>query len=227
MKVCGILDSNAFESKTYEGLESRALFPLSAMANSSCLPNMTHVTRRDRKMVMVATRDIMKGQELLICYTGIRYPSVYISNIFIKKIRWGKMTRQKHLLLTKNFLCRCQRCLDPTECGTYISSIKCTQCQGNVIQNIQTAPDQQDLGWFCQDCGVEVEHKKVGIVMHNIRCNMFIVGRGTGSHDWPDTKTCQQEQHGPPGRSIKKVGQAVEPSALHTAGDVHELDSLV
>jgi hypothetical protein len=137
------------------------------------------------------------------------------------------MTRQKHLLLTKNFLCRCPRCLDPTECGTYISSIKCTQCQGTVIQNIQTAPDQQDLCWFCQDCGVEVEHKKVGIIVHNVRYNMFVVGRGSGSHDWPDTKTCQQEQHGTSGRSIKKVREAVELSALHTAGDVHELDSLV
>ena len=74
---------------------------------------------------------------------------------------------------------------------------------------------------------MEVEHKKVGIIMHTVRYNSFIVGCGSGSHDWPDTKTCQQEQHGSPGGSIKKVGEAVELSALHTAGDVHELDSLV
>ena len=42
------------------------------MANSSCLPNVTHMTRTDRRMVMVAAMDIMKGQELFVCYTGIR-----------------------------------------------------------------------------------------------------------------------------------------------------------
>jgi len=71
-RACGILDSNAFENTTSDGIDSRALYPLSAMANSSCLPNMTHLTRKDRTMVMVASRDIEKGQELLICYTGIR-----------------------------------------------------------------------------------------------------------------------------------------------------------
>eukprot|EP00092_Neocalanus_flemingeri_P064299 GFUD01078004.1.p1 GENE.GFUD01078004.1~~GFUD01078004.1.p1 ORF type:complete len:540 (-),score=145.79 GFUD01078004.1:76-1695(-) len=166
-RVCGILDSNAFESITLDGVESRALFPLSALANSSCLPNLTHVTRKDRTMVMVATRDIQEGQELFICYTGIR---------------WGKITRQKHLLLTKHFLCCCPRCLDPTECGTFISSIKCAQCEGNMIQDVQIGSSEFDMPWHCQDCKLEMEHKKVVAVEAMIGQMLKLINKNSTQH---------------------------------------------
>ena len=34
---------------------------------------------------------------------------------------------------------------------------------------------------------------------------LIVVGGSSRSHDWPDTKICQQEQHGPPGR--RKLGK--------------------
>jgi len=146
-RVCGILESNAFEIKSKNQLESRAVYPLCSMANSSCLPNMTHMVRTDKKMIVVATRDIRKGEELLICYTGIR---------------WGRDARRKHMLLTKCFLCWCSRCLDPSECGTFISAVACSECAGSMIQHTENGGlDQVDAHWQCNDCEYEIPHTKV------------------------------------------------------------------
>ena len=46
----------------------------------------------------------------------------------------GTVERQKHLRAGKFFICRCERCLDPTELGTHFSSLKCQECEnGNII----------------------------------------------------------------------------------------------
>ena len=70
-QVCGILEANAFEVMGTDGTEGRAVFPLVAMANSSCLPNLTHIISKE-KIVLVASRDIGKGEQMLLCYTGTR-----------------------------------------------------------------------------------------------------------------------------------------------------------
>jgi hypothetical protein len=72
-QVCGILDSNAFESLSARGEEVRTLYPLVAMCNSSCAPNATHVTTREHQLRLVAARRIKQGEEIFVCYTGIRY----------------------------------------------------------------------------------------------------------------------------------------------------------
>ena len=58
---------------TERGARLRALFPLCAMANSSCAPNLTSVMRRDGRLALVASRDIATGEEMTVCYTGTRY----------------------------------------------------------------------------------------------------------------------------------------------------------
>jgi len=166
-RVCGILESNSFEIKSAHELESRAIFPLCSMANSSCLPNMTHVPRTDRKMVMTATRDIQKGQELFICYTGIR---------------WGRIARRKHLLLTKCFLCCCPRCLDPTECETFISAIKCPECEGNMIQETQILSSELDADWHCDKCKHHMPHKKVVAVEAMIGQMLRLINKNSTQH---------------------------------------------
>jgi hypothetical protein len=70
--MCGVLDSNAFESLSSRGEEMRTLYPLVAMCNSSCLPNATHVTTREQQLRLAAARRINSGEEIFVCYTGIR-----------------------------------------------------------------------------------------------------------------------------------------------------------
>lgn len=58
--------------------------------------------------------DLDPGQQLLHSYT-------YTLN--------GTTDRQEHLKTGKYFVCNCQRCLDPTECGTHFSTFKCSKCE--------------------------------------------------------------------------------------------------
>lgn len=45
----------------------------------------------------------------------------------------GTSARQSHLKYGYHFTCRCARCLDPTELGTNISSLKCNKCDSGFI----------------------------------------------------------------------------------------------
>lgn len=40
--------------------------------------------------------------------------------------------RRQHLMEGKYFHCKCKRCIDPTELGTNLSSIKCNDCENGV-----------------------------------------------------------------------------------------------
>ncbi len=49
------------------------------------------------------------------------------------------------------FDCTCQRCSDPTEFGTFISSPKCLQCSIGLLCPVQ--PLDHSTDWKCQECG--------------------------------------------------------------------------
>ena len=72
---------------TERGARLRALFPLCAMANSSCAPNLTSVMRQDGSLALVASRDIATGEEMTVCYTGTR--SIVHSSVYIQKYMFG------------------------------------------------------------------------------------------------------------------------------------------
>lgn len=42
---------------------------------------------------------------------------------------WGTQARREHLRETKYFSCKCTRCADPTELGTYLSGLRCIGTQ--------------------------------------------------------------------------------------------------
>jgi hypothetical protein len=83
-----------------------------------------------------------------------------ILNLILYSFRWGRTARRKHLLLTKCFLCCCQRCLDPTECGTYISALKCAECGGNMVQEMGVNSSDLDNDWWCNSCSQKMSNKK-------------------------------------------------------------------
>lgn len=67
----------------------------------------------------------------------------------------GTAVRQRHLLVGKYFRCSCRRCRDPTELGTYMSSLKCAQCKLGVV--CETDAEQ----WRCVGCEKEYEPSDV------------------------------------------------------------------
>ena len=86
--ICGIFDSNAFESSESSRVPCRGLYLMASLMNSSCLPNTRHYFKPDGRIVVVATRPIYPGAEILACYT---------------QPRWGTGPRHKHLQTTKYF----------------------------------------------------------------------------------------------------------------------------
>jgi len=151
--VCGIFDSNAYESSSPLRVPCRGLYLAGSLMNSSCLPNTRHYFKTDGSMVVVATRPIYPGGELLTCYTSPR---------------WGTAARRRHLSSTKFFKCDCPRCKDPAECGTFTSGLKCGQddCQGVVLPKHSCSLRNKD-DWSCNRCGQIIMKRKV-VTLQNV-----------------------------------------------------------
>ncbi|KAG5868020.1 hypothetical protein JTB14_032325 [Gonioctena quinquepunctata] len=143
--VCSVMDANAFEVGVGSGegrVSMRGLYPLASLANHRCYPNAFHVFDEKCQMVVRASVFIRKGAEIFCTYL---------------RLIWGTTTRTLNLRETKHFVCLCDRCLDPTEFGTYMSGILCEKCRGNVIPIKPLTKSQ----WQCEDCRTLVPLKEV------------------------------------------------------------------
>lgn len=108
--VCAY-NTNAFQAtSTVNGHEVklRALLPLAGLLNHACTPNANHDFVDCETIVLSATRDIAKGEEITTTYT---------------KVLWSNLTRKMFLAMTKHFMCNCSRCLDPTVSKVYFRYI--------------------------------------------------------------------------------------------------------
>jgi len=52
------------------------------------------------------------------------------------------------------FICKCKRCLDPTELGTYLSALKCQQCPEGYL--LSENPTDSFSDWRCTSCGKQI-----------------------------------------------------------------------
>ncbi|PKY00217.1 SET domain-containing protein [Aspergillus campestris IBT 28561] len=74
-----------------------AVYAVAAIANHSCLPNISHKPDVQGRMVFTASRDILPGEECCISYFDLT--------------RFGDLnTRREHLRKSFRFVCRCERC---------------------------------------------------------------------------------------------------------------------
>ncbi len=78
---------------------------------------------------------IKKGQEINSTYT------LTLS---------GTLYRQKQLLDSKYFGCKCIRCVDPTELGSHFSSLLCQKCPDGLV--LSTNPTNTFANWKCDTC---------------------------------------------------------------------------
>lgn len=136
--TCAVMDANAFELCVInEGLQTsvKGLYPLAALANHSCTPNTSHVFNDKQQMVVRASVFIPSDTEIFTSYSR---------NI------WGTPSRQLHLSKTKHFICKCDRCADPTEFGSYLSAISCQIC--GIGKIIPCDPLKSLNRWRCDTC---------------------------------------------------------------------------
>lgn len=124
--VCGILEVNAYEAPTLSENSIRGLYPKLGIISHSCVPNTAHsITsgpildiNEDFKVTVRASVKIEEGAELFSCYAYVLLPTIL---------------RREVLAETKYFNCDCKRCLDPTELGSHIGSLKCTKCDNGLV----------------------------------------------------------------------------------------------
>ncbi|XP_055712974.1 SET domain-containing protein SmydA-8 isoform X2 [Phlebotomus papatasi] len=147
-----VLNTNAFETKLvseYEDRKSlRGLYPLACMMNHQCIPNVRYCFDANHVMRVQATKQIMCGEEIFTSYI---------------QIFWGTYSRRVHLMATKDFMCNCSRCIDPTEGGTYLSALRCPKdpCQGRLLP---LKPLELGSPWACDICSTQLDCKKVSRV---------------------------------------------------------------
>ncbi|XP_063701599.1 SET domain-containing protein SmydA-8-like [Culicoides brevitarsis] len=138
-KVLGILEVNAFEAVSSTGYAIRVLYPKLAILSHNCVPNTTHTIFMNEGYRMTArtTVDVAKGEELFSNYT-------YLSQC--------TLARQYHLREGKFFICKCKRCLDPSELCTHLSTLKCTKCPEGGVLPSDPIDVEGKSDWKCTHC---------------------------------------------------------------------------
>ncbi|MPC50943.1 Protein msta, isoform A [Portunus trituberculatus] len=139
-KICGIIDVNGFE---IPGPNIIGLYGKGCLVEHNCIPNTTRTFDAQLNLVIRAAVKIPKGSHISTSYSDPM---------------WGTANRQLHLTTTKYFKCSCDRCFDPTEFGTHLSSLRCVKCTGGLMLP-SPSPLDPDI-WACNSCPatLSVEH---------------------------------------------------------------------
>ncbi|CAK1550125.1 unnamed protein product [Leptosia nina] len=146
-----ILDANAFEIGNPYGRKTvsrRGLYPVSSLMNHNCVPNTKHTFNEDNHMIVKAVKPIPAGTELTTCYSGVL---------------WGTPARRLHLFKTKHFWCKCERCSDPTERGTFLAALKCfeSSCPSALLP---VEPLNPNSAWCCLSCKLKVPNSNISAI---------------------------------------------------------------
>ena len=128
----GVLQTNSI---SVGGTTGRALFPLVSLLSHSCLPCLEPALAPSAQsgITLRARRTIKAGEELTMPYTDV-----------LLEVR----ARQENLRQEWHFSCTCPRCSDPSEAGSFFSSLQCT-CGG-------FATRQEDNTWKCSLCASDL-----------------------------------------------------------------------
>lgn len=147
--AAGVLDTNSFEIKNKDKRGTtktfgRCLFVKAALFNNSCEPNC-YRRLNDKTIEIFTTRSVFVGEELSICYADLLQPT---------------HMRQAIFTTTKYFQCQCARCRDPTEKGSFLTSLKCEDCGSAVVQS------------SCENCA-KILSKDAHLYIHE-KCDQLV-----------------------------------------------------
>lgn len=121
-----------------------SFYPIMSLINHKCSPNSRHDIDNEFVSRVIASRPIKKDEQIFMSYS---------------QLLWGTNSRRMHLMMSKQFLCTCDRCSDSTEYSTYLSAIRCQDktCNGPVlpIEPINFKSDAK-----CNSCERICENKR-------------------------------------------------------------------
>lgn len=126
--------------------------------NHNCKPNIYYVYDDKKVMNVKASKLIKKGEQIFNSYT---------------KFLWGTQQRRVHLAYSKNFLCKCDRCVDRTELNSFISGIKCikaTKCDGIMLP---INPLVIKSAWKCEKCDLQLNHARISNITDILSKQIF------------------------------------------------------
>ncbi|CAH0401005.1 unnamed protein product [Chilo suppressalis] len=157
-RMCGIIATNALEIRLPEGAELLALYTNTCIMEHSCIPNTKHTFTQTAK----------NKDELYKITVKVAIPiekGYHISTMYSHAL-WGTQARRQHLKDTKYFACRCQRCSDPTELGTFLSAMKCLG-DGYACDGIHLPEDPLDdeTEWACNKCRIKIDNSQVNMLI--------------------------------------------------------------
>lgn len=151
-----------FSSFCHCAAGSPGLYPLSCMMNHQCVPNVRYLFDDKQTMIVQAAKAIKKDEEIFTSYL---------------QLFWGTLSRRLQLKATKEFMCACRRCSDPTENLTFLSALKCAKqdCTSGRLLPINSLMISSP--WQCDQCGLKLEFKKIwriqdvfsSIIVHKIK----------------------------------------------------------
>ncbi|CAH1154576.1 unnamed protein product [Phaedon cochleariae] len=152
-KICGIIDVNGLEIS--QNVEVTALYPTAYLLEHSCLPNTVYSFDSDCKITVRAALPVTAGDHVTTMYTHCL---------------WGTQARREHLRETKYFACRCRRCCDPTELGSFLSALRCIGVEQEPCTGTQLPVDplDEDTEWACDKCDVKLPNAEVVSLVNGI-----------------------------------------------------------
>lgn len=136
---CIRIDSSAYEVTARDGDTLKGVYVRGADLPHSCVPNTVVALDEQFNLKLYASVPLESGQ---VIYTSYANPLM------------GTSQRQHQLRMTRHMECACTRCLDPTELGTHMSSMKCRDCSdGYAVCDLGGTGD-----WRCLDvsCGAVI-----------------------------------------------------------------------
>ncbi|XP_058445390.1 SET domain-containing protein SmydA-8 [Malaya genurostris] len=165
-QVLNVLNTNAFETcQIVQDSENndheiilRGLYILGALMNHCCLPNTRYVFDEQLVMRCYASKPIRRGEQIFNNYS---------------KILWGTQHRIIQLCFSKNFLCSCERCRDPTELGTYLGALKCVRERCSAGRMLSLNPLKIASVWQCDTCGFKMDNGRISKIQE-IACQITL-----------------------------------------------------
>ncbi|XP_033228755.1 SET domain-containing protein SmydA-8-like isoform X2 [Belonocnema kinseyi] len=155
LRVSRVMDTTCFETAITTNKSSaslRALYPLGALQNHSCIPNTRHHFDSNQRAIVSAALPIKKGEEITMTYTDLL---------------WDTTLRRHFLKVTKYFSCKCERCADKVERGSMLGALKCAEadCPGDLLPE-----DSLDFNsaWICGKCQLRISGRQIKSIKSGI-----------------------------------------------------------
>lgn len=164
LKLCGIIQVNGHEVPLSDP-PYVAVFEKVSMLENNCTPNCSKTFSNDGEVLIRSAVPIMKGEHLSICYAD---PI------------WGTRNRRHFLLETKYFSCACTRCRDPTELGTFLSSLKCPKCPATSSAGylLPKNPLEYKTSWQCNICEGTTDTEKIEVILEEAGKHLVSLMKG-------------------------------------------------